>query len=99
MYHLDQHCGGCQAPVARGKSFICLCSFKCHSIPLKPIKRVYNGTEFLSVESLMNAPEPRRIRRITMRFSLFFLAGENISSRSTGTDKQVNFIQRVMPQE
>lgn len=76
--------------------FVCLCSLKCHSSALKPINWVYNGTEFLSVESLMNAPKPQRIHRITMTF---FLAGANISSRSMGTDKQVNIIQAVMPRE
>ena len=46
---------------------ICVCSLKCHSFPLKPINWGCNGTEFLSIEPLMNASEPLRIRWITMR--------------------------------
>lgn len=70
------------------KSFICLCSLKCHSSPLKPINWGYNGAKFLSVEPLMNASKPQ----LTLNNNEIFLLGENISFRSMGTDKQVNII-------
>lgn len=93
VYHPDKHSGSaCQVQQhGKKKSFICLCSLKCHSSPLKPINWGYNGTEFLSVELLMNASKPLCIHWITMRF--FFWEKIFHSDLWGQINKRISYIQ------
>lgn len=70
-----RHCRGCQIKCHWKKEktyFICLCALKCHSFPLIPINWVYNGSEFLSAEPLMNTSKPSYIHWIMMRGVVLF---------------------------